>query len=73
MLKRNALFARPYSRLVSWGKDLNGLLRYIGINATETVLGISRKVTRDMFTQIREDVARGLFVKTPNLLAAGFG
>jgi len=65
--------ARPYSRLVSWGKDLKGLLRYIGINATETVLGISRETTQKMFAEIREGIKNGLFVTSPNLIASGFG
>jgi len=64
--------ARPYSRLVSWGKDFRGLLRYIGINATETVLGVSRESTRDMFAQIREGIQKGFIVQTPNLVATGF-
>jgi len=65
--------ARPYSRLVSFGTDLKGLLRYIGINVTETVLGISREGTRAMFAQIQEGIQNGLIVKSPNLIAAGFG
>ena len=65
--------ARPYSRLVSFGRDLKGLLRYIGINSTETVLEISREVTRKMFAQIREGIQKGLIVKSPCLAAAGFG
>ena len=65
--------ARPYSRLVSWGKDFKGLLRYIGINVTETVLGVSRESTREMFAQIREGIRSGLFIKSPRLIAAGFG
>jgi len=43
--------ARPYSRLVSWGKDLNGLLRYIGINVTGEVWR-RRLVTSYVFSRL---------------------
>jgi REP element-mobilizing transposase RayT len=65
--------ARPYSRLVNWGKDLKSLLRCIGINSTETDLGMSREATRSMFSQIFDAIRSGLVVKAPNLVAAGFG
>jgi len=64
--------ARPYSRLLSWGRDFRNVCRYIGINATETAAGLSRSGTRQIFDEIREGLRTGWIVKTPGLLAAGF-
>ena len=65
--------ARPFSRLLSWGKDFKNVCHYIGINATKSVLGLSREGTRQMFEEIHEGIRRGWIVKTPGLRAAGFG
>jgi REP element-mobilizing transposase RayT len=35
---KNFWDARPFSRLVSWGRDFKNVARYIGINSTETAL-----------------------------------
>jgi len=65
--------ARPFSRLLSWGKDFRNVCRYIGINATESAAGLSRYGTRQIFEEIREGLRAGWIVKTPGLVAAGFG
>ena len=65
--------ARPYSRLLSWGKDFKNVCRYIGINATEAAAGLSREGTRQIFEEIRVGLRAGWIVKTPDLVAAGFG
>jgi REP element-mobilizing transposase RayT len=65
--------SRPYSRLLTWGREFKNVCRYIGINATETVLGLSREGTRQMFEQIQTALKKGWIVKTPGLMAAGFG
>jgi REP element-mobilizing transposase RayT len=65
--------ARPYSRLLSWGRDFKNVCRYIGINTTESVLGLSREGTRQMFEEIQIGIRKGWILKTPGLMAAGFG
>ncbi len=63
--------ARPFSRIVSWGRDFKHVARYIGINSTE-MLGLTRLDTRKMFEKIQHALAQGLLPKTPGLVAAGF-
>ncbi len=63
--------ARPFSRIVSWGRDFKHVARYIGINSTE-MLGLTRLDTRKMFEKIQHALAQGLLPKSPGLMAAGF-
>ncbi len=63
--------ARPFSRIVSWGRDFKHVARYIGINSTE-MLGITRIDIRKMFEKIQHALAQGQLPKTPGLVAAGF-
>jgi len=65
--------SRPYSRIVSWGREFKNVCRYIGINSTEIALGLPRDFTRDMFAQIQHAVRSGWILKSPTLIAAGFG
>ncbi len=63
--------ARPFSRIVSWGRDFKNVARYIGMNSTE-MMGITRTNVREMFEKIQHALAQGLLPKTPGLIAAGF-
>jgi REP element-mobilizing transposase RayT len=63
--------ARPFSRIVSWGRDFKGVARYIGINVAESV-GMTRQSVRKMFDDIRTSLREGSLLKTPGLVAAGF-
>ncbi len=63
--------ARPFSRIVSWGRDFKTVARYIGMNANEAV-GLSRSAARQMFDQIQRALGQGLLPRTPRLVAAGF-
>lgn len=65
--------ARPFSRLVSWGRDFKNVCRYLGINASESLLGFSRQAARDMSRQIQNAVQAGQLRRSPGLVAAGFG
>jgi REP element-mobilizing transposase RayT len=62
---------RPFSRLVSVGRDFTNVLRYISLNSTE-VAGFSRSSARAMFREIRERMLRGEITRAPRLIAAGF-
>ncbi len=62
---------RPFSRLVSIGRDFVNVLRYICLNSTE-VAGFSRSSSRAMFREIRERMLRGEIARTTGLVAAGF-
>ena len=62
---------RPFTRLVSLGRDLTSTLAYISLNSTESA-GFSRSSARAMFREIRERLARGEIMRSPGLLAAGF-
>jgi len=64
--------SRPYSRLLSWGKDFKNVCRYIGINATESSTTLSREGTRQVFEEIRAGLRSGWIVRTRGLVAAGF-
>jgi RNase P protein component len=72
--------ARPFTRLISWGRDFKNVARYIGINATETALSVtqkwshavSRMATRRLFNEIRQALHEGWLKKSPSLVAAGF-
>jgi REP element-mobilizing transposase RayT len=63
--------ARPFSRIVGWGRDFKNVARYICINATEAT-GMSRETVRGMFDSVRQALKQGLLPKTPGLVAAGF-
>ena len=62
---------RPFTRLVSMGKDFMGVLRYIALNSTE-VAGFTRERARRMFAEIRERIRLRQIPVTPSLRAAGF-
>jgi len=63
--------ARPFSRLLSWGKDFKGVARYIALSSTQ-MLGISRPNVRAMFDQIQFLLKAGKIPKSRELVAAGF-
>jgi REP element-mobilizing transposase RayT len=63
--------ARPFSRLVSWGKDFKGVARYIALNSTQ-MLRMSRLNVRAMFDQIQFLLKAGKIPKSQGLVAAGF-
>jgi len=63
--------ARPFSRLMSWGKDFKGVARYIALNSTQ-MLGMSRPNVRAMFDQIQYLLKAGKIPKSHGLVAAGF-
>ena len=63
--------ARPFSRVVSWGRDFKNVARYIGLNSTE-LLGLSGENVRLMFDQIQQALRKGILAKSPGLVAAGF-
>jgi len=63
--------ARPFSRLMSWGKDFKGVARYIALNSTQ-MLGMSRSNLRAMFDQIQFLLKAGKIPKSRGLVAAGF-
>ena len=64
--------ARPFSRLVSWGRDFKNVARYLMINVAES-LGESRLNVRAMLAEVQSALSKGLLKKTPGLIAAGFG
>jgi hypothetical protein len=64
--------ARPFSRLVNWGRDLLAVARYLRMNSTEVGFGMSREGSRAMFDQIQDLLARGIVPRSPELAAAGF-
>jgi len=63
--------ARPFSRIVSRGRELQNVARYLGMNSTE-VAGISRHYARTVFREIQNALRQGLIPRTPGLVAAGF-
>jgi len=62
---------RPFTRLVSLGKEFTNVLAYIALNSTEAA-GFSRNLSRAMFKEIRERIRRGELARSPHLAAAGF-
>jgi len=64
--------ARPFSRIISWGRDLNQLKRYLTLNSTE-ILGLGRQGARRMFIDILDALKAGLIPKSRTLVAMGFG
>lgn len=64
--------ARPFSRLVSPGRDLKNVSRYLGINSMESLLGMSREAARLMTRSIQRAIDSGWLKRTPELQAAGF-
>lgn len=64
--------ARPFSRLVSAGRDFRNVCRYLGLNSMESLLGISRGAARAITEQIQEAIDSGWLRKSPELHAAGF-
>ncbi len=65
--------SRPWTRLVSWGKEFRNVLKYIGINTNETNLRMNRAGTRAIFAEIQDAFDQGLLRRSPTLIAAGFG
>lgn len=65
--------ARPFSRLVSPGRDFKNVCRYLGLNAMESLLGMPRSAARQMSQRIQEAIRSGWLKKSPTLQAAGFG
>jgi REP element-mobilizing transposase RayT len=63
--------ARPFSRLLSWGKDFKGVARYMALNSTE-MIGMARMNVRRMFDEIQKLLHAGRIPKTKGLIAAGF-
>lgn len=52
---------RPFTRVVSWGRDFDGTLSYLQLNSLEALGFIDRKLTRALPTQeIRARVLDGL-------------
>lgn len=51
--------ARPFTRIVSFGRDFKNVCRYLGINASESLLGLSRVGARAMNQQIQNAVHIG--------------
>ncbi len=64
--------ARPFSRVVKAGRDLQNVLRYISINSTE-IIGLPRDQVRKMFADIQAAIAAGQIPINRNIVAAGFG
>ncbi|MEO5667153.1 MAG: transposase [Bdellovibrionota bacterium] len=62
---------RPFSRLVSRGRDFLNTLSYISLNLTESA-GVTRNNARAIFREIRERLERGEIARSPSLMAAGF-
>ncbi|MEO5666752.1 MAG: hypothetical protein ABIR96_01700, partial [Bdellovibrionota bacterium] len=42
---------RPFTRIVSWGKDFNSVLAYVKLNTLEALGFLDRKFTRALPTQ----------------------
>ncbi len=63
--------ARPFSRIVSRGRDHRNVARYLGMNSTE-MAGLSRVSVRGVFNEIQEALRRGILRRSPGLVAAGF-
>jgi REP element-mobilizing transposase RayT len=63
--------ARPFSRIVSKGRELRNVAKYLGMNSTE-MIGISRPHARQIFAEIQDGLRRGMIPRTPGLVAAGF-
>jgi REP element-mobilizing transposase RayT len=64
--------ARPFSRLVSWGRDFRSVARYLGANALES-LGMARIEVHHMYEAIHRALKEGNLIRSPGLVAAGFG
>ena len=62
--------ARPFSRIVSWGRDFQNVARYVGMNSTE-MAELSRENVRSMFDQIQRALRQGLLAKSLGLVVAG--
>src|SRR6476620_10568066 len=57
--------ARPFTRIVSWGRDYTQLRNYLLLNRTE-MLGMKRQPARAMLERIE------VFRRSPGLVAIGF-
>ncbi len=64
--------ARPFSRVVSLGRDLKNVLRYLTVNSTE-MTGLNRVSVKFMFEKIQSAIKAGDIPINRSLLAAGFG
>jgi len=62
---------RPFTRLVSLGRDFTTVLQYIAMNSTESA-GLGRPSVKAMFAEIRERIRWGQIFRTSNLKATGF-
>jgi len=59
--KKNFWTQRPFTRIVSWGRDFNSTLAYVNLNTLESLGFISRNFTRALPVQeIRNRVLREL-------------
>jgi REP element-mobilizing transposase RayT len=63
---------RPFTRIVSEGRDKLHVLRYLTMNSTESFSGKSRASVREMFREIQERMKSGELLRSPGLSAAGF-
>jgi len=63
--------ARPFSRIVTRGRELQNVARYLGMNSTE-MKGLGRTQVRGIFAEIAEALKNGWIPHTPGLVAAGF-
>ncbi len=63
---------RPFTRLVSEGKETLQVLRYLTLNSTEVGAKLSREAVRRMFQEIGELLKAGRLARAPGLVAAGF-
>jgi hypothetical protein len=63
---------RPFTRLVSLGRDFTHVCRYIALNSTETFGRMKRETVRALFAQIRQLIQNGQIARSPSLQAAGF-
>jgi REP element-mobilizing transposase RayT len=64
---------RPFTRIVSWGKDFDGTLSYLKLNSLEALGFISRKFTRVLPTQeirnrVLSDLSQALAFIDPTLI-----
>jgi REP element-mobilizing transposase RayT len=63
---------RPFTRIVSEGRDKLHVLRYLTMNSTESFTGQSRASAREMFREIQARMKSGELLRSPGLSAAGF-
>ncbi len=64
--------ARPFSKIVNWGRAFQNVSRYLSLNSTEVMPGLSRAATRIMFDEIHKLLRSGCIPRSHTLAAAGF-